>query len=370
MSEAKTPHAVIKVNGKTIADGFNGRLISVQISDKRGITSDTITLELRDGDPFLAIPEKSDIIEAWLGYLETGVAYFGKYTIDDPEIKMKPYTLSINGKGADMRDGLKAQKGRHFDNKSIHEIVSEIAGEHGLSPMVDPEVGSYVYKWVGQQDESDIHFIERLAKRHGAIFTVKDGKMIFAKKGSEKSASGKKLMAFTATPQNTIEGSARVVFSHRSKFKSVKAHKQNRETAERDLFSEESDVDGTADYEIAEPFGDEEEAKIAAKAKGEELKSKTITTSCQIVGDPRVRAGSPFTYQDMRPQIDGIAFNIETATHAISKSGYTTSIDADLNPQKDNEAKKQKKKKARKAKKGKGETPMRDLDWSDLDNKV
>lgn len=359
------PHAIIKVNGQLVADGFNQRLISVSVEDKRGVESDTVRVELRDGNPFIEIPQKGDLMEVWLGYLETGTAYFGKFTIDDPEVKMFPFTMSIGGKGADMHDKLKQQKARHWDNKTVKEIITEIATDNNLEPVIDDTVAGKKYQWIGQQDESDIHFAERLAKRHGAIFSVKDGKLIFAKKGSEKSAKGKDLSPILASPDNIV-GSATVTFSHRSKFKNVKAHKQNKQTAERDLFSEESDVDGTADYEMSESYADDEEAKAAAKSKADDLKAKTVTTSVTLVGDPTVRAGAPFTYKDCRPEVDDLPFNIETASHNISKSGYTVAVDADINPDKDNQ---QKKAKSKKNKGSKGNPKATDLDWSDVEKK-
>jgi len=49
-----------------------------------------------------------------------------------------------------------------------------------------------------------------------------------------------------------------------------------------------------------------------------------------LFGDPRIRAGAPFTYSGVRPGVDGIEFVIETATHTISKGGYTTQVEAKL----------------------------------------
>ena len=360
-----TPYAVINVNGQTIASGFNSRLISVNVEDKSGVTSDTVSIELRDGEPFIEIPKKGDIIEVWLGYKETGVANFGKFTIDDPDISMFPFQISISGKGADMRDGFKSQKSRHWDNKTIKDIMTDIANDNNLEPRIDDEIGAHQYKWLGQQDESDIHFGERLAKKHGAIFSVKDGKLIFAKKGNDKSTTGKELTVVIASPENITNGSAKVKFSYRSKFKNVKAHVQDKNTAKREDVSEESDVEGTADYEIAEPFATKNEAQAAAKAKAKELKSKTATTSVTLVGDPTIRSGAPFKYVNCRPEVDDLEFNIETATHEISKSGYTVSIEANLNADKDNETNKKKSSK----KKNKSGTKTHDLDWSDVEKK-
>jgi hypothetical protein len=49
-----------------------------------------------------------------------------------------------------------------------------------------------------------------------------------------------------------------------------------------------------------------------------------------LFGDPSIRAGAPLVYAGVRPEIDGIEFIIETATHTLSKSGYTTQVEAKL----------------------------------------
>lgn len=71
----------------------------------------------------------------------------------------------------------------------------------------------------------------------------------------------------------------------------------------------------------------------AAKAKADHLKSETIRTSVTVFGDPTIRAGAPFRYVGVRPELDAIEFIVETATHRLSKAGYTTDIEAKLKPQ-------------------------------------
>ncbi|WP_018183974.1 phage late control D family protein [Kaistia granuli] len=328
----KTPVAEIKVNGRPVASLFNERLISVTITDKEGVTSDTISCDLNDGNPFAAIPQKGDTITASLGYLETGLAFFGSYTADDPEVRCLPYGMTVNGKGANVRDQAKQHRSRHWDQKTVKDIVSQIASENGLSPIVDHEIGAQEYEWFGQQDESDLHVVERLARRHGALFSIKDGKLIFAAKGSGKSASGKDLTEVVASPANIVEGTCRTNFAYRNKYKKVKGRIQDRGKAELVEIEIESDVDGTAEYTLPEPYADEGEAGKAAKSKAEALKSETIRTSVTLFGDPSIRAGAPFRYAGVRPGIDELQFIVETATHTISKSGYTTQVEAKLKP--------------------------------------
>jgi phage protein D len=326
----KTPVAEIAVNGRPVASIFNERLISVTIVDKEGVSSDTISCELNDGNPFAAIPRKGDIITARLGYRETGLLDFGAYTADDPEVHCLPYKMVVAGKGTDMRKTPKQHGARHWDGKTVKDILTDIAADNGWTPKIDAKVAGYKYAWFGQEDESDIHVAERLARRHGALFTVKNGTMIFAAKGTGQSASGAALTAVTASPDNIVENTCRTTFAHRNSFAKVKAHAQDRKTATRIDVEADSDADGATDYTLPEAFVDKDEAQKGADAKAKDLKSETIRTSVTVFGDPSIRAGAPFRYAGVRPELDGIEFIIETATHTISKSGYTTEIEAKL----------------------------------------
>ncbi|RRH87426.1 phage late control D family protein [Mesorhizobium tamadayense] len=171
-----TPVVEITVDGKTVSDVFYSRLISVTVTDKEGTRSDTIDLKLDDSNPFAEIPRRGASISVAMGYAETGVQSLGEFVVDEVEIACFPFSLSIQGKAADMRETLKEHKNRHWDDKTVKDIVSEIAGDHGLSPAVSDAVGAHTYKWFGQVDESDMSVLDRLAGRHDALFTVKDGK--------------------------------------------------------------------------------------------------------------------------------------------------------------------------------------------------
>lgn len=326
----KTPAAEISVNGKPVASLFNERLISVTVTDKEGVTSDTVSCELNDGNPFADIPRKGDIITVSLGYLETGVLPFGSFVADDPEVHCLPYKLVVNGKGTDMRAKPKQHGARHWDDAKVEDILKDIAKNHGWQTRIDPRVAGYKYAWFGQEDESDIHVVERLARRHGALFQVKNGVLIFAKKGSGQTAGGAGLTAVIASPFNIVEGTCRTTFAHRNSFSKVKAHAQDRKTAGRKEVEAKSDPNGSADYTLPEPYADEDEAKNAAEAKAKDLKAATIKTSVELFGDPTVRAGAPFHYEDVRPQLDDIEFIIESATHTINKQSYKTAVEAKL----------------------------------------
>jgi phage protein D len=127
-----------------------------------------------------------------------------------------------------------------------------------------------------------------------------------------------------------VVGTCRIKFGNRSKVKSVKGRVQDRDKAKLIEIEVDSDSDGSATHTLPLPYADEAEARKAATAKAKELKRQTITTSVTLYGDPAVRAGALFFYHGVRPEIDEIDFIIESATHRLTKSGYTVDVEAKL----------------------------------------
>lgn len=326
------PQCRITIDGKQVSGVFMERLSSCRVTDKEGAEADSVSIELND-DPPAAIPRKGAIIRVWMGYQETGVSYMGAFTADDIEVALFPHSMSISGKSADLRKKMKETKSRNWDEKSLKDIVSEIAGDHGLAPKIDADIGARMYTWLGQEGESDISLLKRMASRHNALFSVKDGNLVFARKGSGRNASGAPLDQVTITRDNLETGSMRVKFSDKKEFKAVKAEYHDRGEAERKTVEMDSSEDGEATFVIGDVFADQAEALAAAQAKAKDLKREGITASCSVIGDPSIRAGAGASFAVGRVGIDGIPFIIETATHDFSPGGFKTSLDLKLEGQ-------------------------------------
>jgi hypothetical protein len=327
------PIVQLTVDGAPVAGAFYERLISLSIVDKEGISSDTFDAMLNDGPPdFLALPSKGAIVIPSLGYREGGVREMGRFTVDQINAKCLPYSVAINGKAADLRKGkLKEPSERHFEDKTLGEIVEEIAGEAGLSAKVAESIASHPYKWVAQENETPIHFLERLARRHNALFTVKDGNLVFGERGSGESASGAPMGAIIITPPLVIVGSLSFEFNDRSTFGKVAAYYQDRDKAERVEIEVDGDPEGDAVYRIPEPFADPSEAEKAAESKARQLKRGEGSASVAVAGNTAITAGVPLIFDGIRPGLDGVPWVIETATHTYSKSaGYRTQLDMKL----------------------------------------
>lgn len=337
------PTATIEVDGQPVSGAFWERLIRLTVTDHAGKEADTVDMDLLDGDPFLEVPKRGSKVKVWLGY-DKQERYMGEFVVDDISIDCLPYQMTISGRSADVRKKLKQQKSRSFENKTVKEIAEKIAADHGLEAVVSDKVGAAKYEWQGQADESDLHFLERLARRHSALLSFKDGKLIMAERGAGKSASGKDMTVLTIPRNAIVVSSCKVRFGDRGRYKKVKALYQDNGKQKRIEVEVESDPDSDADYTIQEPFGSEDEAKNAAKSKSDDLKSSADTTECKLVGDPDFKAGTPFQYAGVRPVVDDITWTAETVTHDFTPSGgYTVSISGKRKPD-DSEAVKDKKK--------------------------
>ncbi|WP_439616679.1 phage late control D family protein [Shinella sp.] len=325
------PKVEITVDGNPVAGGFYERLVSISVTDKEGLASDTFQMELNDGPPqFLAIPRKGAIVDIRIGY---GAARsLGTYVVDKVVPKCLPYSMSISGKSRDMRSGkLKERKERHWDNKKVKDIVSDLASDAGLSASVDSEIGEHEYEWFGQQDETPIHVLRRLAERHNGLFKVKDGKLVFSKRGSGNAASGSFMGSVVVSPPKIIQGTCTFEANDRTKYQKVVSYYQDKDQAKRVEVEADSDADGDSVYRIAEPYADAAEADKAAQSKAKELKRGEGAASVTVVGDTAIVAGAPLIFEGVRPGLDGVPYIIDTATHSYSKGeGYRTAISAKL----------------------------------------
>jgi phage protein D len=329
------PTLSLTVDAAPVAGIFYERLIALEIADHEGVGSDTFSAELADGPPvFLALPRRGAVVVPTLGYLETGSRSFGRFTVDQVTADCLPYRLKVSGKEADLSAGaLKSPRERHWTKTTLGAIVSEIAGEAGLTPKIAARFTTRSFDWIGQQDESALHFLERLARRAGALFTVKDGNLVFAERGAGASVSGLALPSLLLTPADIVTGSLSFEIADRGKYRKVVAYAHDRDKARRLEVEVDGDATGDGVYRIADPFPSVAEADEAATAKARQLKSGEGRVSVEIPGDVTVRAGRPLVFADVRPGLDGLRFIIETATHRYGKrGGYTVRIDAKAAP--------------------------------------
>lgn len=318
------PIAVVHINGRPISSFGWSRLLNLTLTDKKGTGSDTVALTFTAGRT-VSVPRKKDLIQVRLGYEGQGLAYFGSFEVNDAELACIPYTIDVSGKATDMKSELKTNQSRHWDDNTVGGIFTELAEENGLTPVISGKIAEAKYPYMNMEDESVLHFGERIAARENGLFDVKDGKLIMIDNGAGLSGSGLAVTPLIITPPMSIVGSCRVKFSGRDEHKEVETAYHDKEKAKREIVKAPAGGQEGV-LRLKHAFGNKEEAERAAKSKAKALQRRATSASVTIVGDARARGGAPMRFQGFHPQADGQPFIIETATHNVSKAGWTTAI--------------------------------------------
>ncbi len=338
------PRIQVSVDGVPVSGGFFERLVSLTIFDREGIQSDTIDLVFNDAPPHLQSPRRGAVIEVTILGGSSG-SFAGAYVIDRVEFICLPYTIEVKGHSADLKAGMKTNRTKHWDKVSVKELVQEKADDHGIEAKISDAVSGHVYEWIGQQDESDLHFLERLAKRHGAFFTIKNGVLLWLERGKGEKADGSAIPTVTIRRPVVVERSLRVSETDSDRFATIKAYYRTHHAAAKtdgevatgdevwDILGGEEGTstrqavvikaaeDGAGEKVLKETYGSRAEALRAAKAAKREMERAQIETSCTLIAHPDLQAGQPISYEGIRPQVDGREFILDTVRHSYTKSG-------------------------------------------------
>lgn len=318
-----TPDFKIIAAGVNITPQIADRLLSLSVSDEAGLKSDQVSIELDDRDNAIELPAPGALLAVFMGYKESGLIPMGVFTADEVKAKGPPDTLTITGKAANLGGSIQEQKTRAWDDVTIEQIVAKIAGEHKLTPMVAKKLAQIHFDHLDQTDESDVAFLNRLAKDHDALATVKGQTMLFIERGEGKTASGLKMLPVPITRTGKIRWSMTLIT--RGKFGSVEATWHNQETGQKEKVTagEEKPV-----KKLRHVYGDKAEAQRAAEAKLKEAKRSGTSLSLSMPGNPLIAAEGQVLAIGFRDGVAGL-WSIKTAKHEINGSGFRTSITAE-----------------------------------------
>ncbi|MEZ5723433.1 MAG: contractile injection system protein, VgrG/Pvc8 family [Paracoccaceae bacterium] len=322
------PRVSVTIDGVPLGTDGLKALISVTVTDKEGIQSDAVDMVFNDIG--FAPPRRGAVADIQMGY-GFAMVPVGRFVIDTVRRAKFPGQITVRGHSADLTAALKEEKARHFEKMTVRQIVEQIAGEHGLGTKISDAVSSQFYKWIGQEDESDLTFLERIAERNHALFTIKNGTLLWLKRGSGEAADGATIPPAIILPFSALKGRCEVSETDVDRYKTVKAYWQDHDGAKRQEVVVDADPEGEGELVLREAYQSQEEAEKAAEAKAREMIRGLIETTCAIVGRPALMAGQPINYRFMGPGFDEHDFIAEIVKHVFSKGGgLTTDFQAKL----------------------------------------
>lgn len=318
-----TPDFSILADSTDITAAIRARLLSLSVSDAAGIESDSLELTLDDRDGVIALPRTGAELAVALGYKETGLVRMGLYTVDEIGISAPPRTMTIRARAADLRAGLKRPKTKSWDDVWLSDIVTTIAAEHGYAARVSPAFDSDAIVHIDQVDESDLHFLTRLAGERGAVAKPAAGKLLFVPAGEAKSSSGQQLPVVALAARDIMRWE--VTLAERGKYPAVTA-----KWFDAALAAEQTVTVGSGEpvFTIGRRYPDRAAAGSAAKAKLAAFTRGLATLRLSCPGDGRFLAEGKLTLSGLRSGVDG-DWSMVRVTHRLDTGGYACEIEAE-----------------------------------------
>ncbi|PKA72393.1 hypothetical protein ATI02_5447 [Pseudomonas baetica] len=314
----------ITVDSNDIAQMISPRLMSLDLTDNRGIEADQLSITLSDHDGLLAIPPTGALIRLWLGWSDTGLIDKGTYTVDETEHSGTPDVLTIRARSADLRKSLKTKRERSWSNTTLGGVLGDVALGNGLTSNVAGSLDGLPILQLDQANESDANLISRIGEEFDAVVTVKAGCLLCLPAGGGKTASGAELPHITLT--RTDGDQHRYLQADRDSYDGVRAYFYDVNSAEK-----QHAIAGGGENlkDLRHTYSDRQSALRAARAEFNRLQRDSATLSYVLaVGRPELIPELTYTLEGVKPEIDEIVWYGGNVQHSLSAdSGYIVSLE-------------------------------------------
>jgi phage protein D len=267
-----TPKFRLEANAQDITAIIAKNLTALTITDKDGDEADELSFSVVG---LWSRPKYGDKIKIWIG--EKEAVYFGEFIVQTSE-RTDNNILTITASSADFKE-LKNRRDANYDNMSVSDVVGQIALRYG-APFKCDDDGQVEY--LAQANESDAAFLRRLAKDRDAIFSIKNGTLLFLKRRED----GGDLPAFEVDVRDCIN--LRVKRSDKTQYASAVIVKHDTQTNEP---IEVTVGSGEPALRIKRDFTDEAEAIKKAKSALDKANRGIVSGSVTIVLQPIFAGG-------------------------------------------------------------------------------
>lgn len=322
------PSARIKVNGLEVTTRLMdpddpGRTVleSITVTDEAGFRSDSLDITIDDRDCF-ASAAKGDEIRVWLGYEPTPLN-MGLFLVERVSKTGPRRRMTISAKAAEFTGPIRAAKVRSHHGKTLGEIATAIAAEHGLKPVVAPEIAALVIEHIDQQNESDLAFLQRLATRSGALFKVTDGSLVLARRGSTMVPSGAAIFSTTIRPADVASWDWES--GSRGDYKAVSCSYRDDAKGDRKTVTA-GDPASTLKHRDRRLYGSKAEAEAAAKAQLDDIIRGKVSARIETgLGRPEIFAECEVVLEGFDDEVDG-AYRVKSVRHTLDGRGLRSSL--------------------------------------------
>ena len=336
---AYTPIFEMYKGNENITANFQNRALSIKVELASGNGSqDTCSIIIDDRDWLVATPQVDDVLTISLGYKEVGLAFIGTFEIDEVTFSFPPKQIMIHGNSEGFNSAFKSPQIKNYSGTTVGEILGKIAGDIGLSPIIDPKIAAEKIEYKNATT-SPMHLVGELERRFNGVAKISQGKLSFSKRDSGTSASGAEIPLIVLRKEHFA--SCQVKHKNRSDYtKSVAQYKDKDSNKTIDVEAKSAvegllgQGGGTGDkpFTIKNLFPTKEEAQAAADSQMKALDrtlGEGLFTLAQ--GDPWIKDQNRILVIGTREGIDG-SYVADIVTHEYTRDGaLKTSMKTDGN---------------------------------------
>ncbi|MES2173280.1 MAG: contractile injection system protein, VgrG/Pvc8 family [Pseudomonadota bacterium] len=324
----------VTMDGKDLSDRLRPRLVSLSISEKRGDEADQLDIVLNDTDGQLGIPKEGAVLHVQLGWRQgrdvtVGLIDKGSFKVDDVSHSGPPDQITIKARATDFTSQIRNRHQQSWKNTTLGTVLKGVAGRNGLTLKIAADLASIALPSISQSRESDIAFLRRLGRENDAVATIKDKRLIFARKGAGTATSGNVLP--TLTIRRTGGDRHNWQRQKRDGQEGVTASWHDKKGAKRQTFTV-GKADGAKKLRKIHP--DEASAKRAALAERDRLKRAPATFDMKLaLGRADAIPEARVMVSGYKDEIDATTWLISEVTHRLDKTGgFNTDVKMEIAP--------------------------------------
>lgn len=322
----------VSVGGVDVTGNLTPHLTSIRVHDGAGLASDTAEIVVDDAYGHIRMPKKGDLITVALGWESRGsaVVFAGKIdNVDSEGSRGGGMSLTIEAKSADTDSKIKEGREKHWDDKTLGDVLAEAGQYAGVSMSVHPALASLRRPYWAMTNQSFAAFGQMLARELGATFKIRGDRGVFVPRNEGLAATGGALTPIVARFGAGGNGiSWRITpSSGRPQFQKFSARwfdiPKGKWMRERVEARAEGRAESTDRYSHADSDSAERRSGSAKKGGDREKGGGTVV----IDGEPSAQAEAPVTVIGARAGIDG-SYRADSVEHLYTRGGgYTTTIE-------------------------------------------
>jgi len=334
--QAQVATWTIKIGGTLVSADFMDAMIEAEV-DQSLLLPAMFVIRLNDPDLKWIDEASLDIgkpVEIWADNDgNKGTLIQGEITAIEPRFDVEGDLTTLAIRGYDKSHRLHRGKvTRTFVNQKDSDIVSQLAGDAGLSSDVDTTTGTRDY--VLQYNQTNWELVMELARRNGYWVWVQEGKLCFKKDLPSNGQPPELEWGF-----NLKEFNARINAAQQAEETECKAWdirgKETIESVGKAGTWCEIGMTGSGGDKAKEAFGSArwavvdrpaltvDEAGVLAKAVQAEMDQRFVTAECAGQGNPLVRAGGTVKIAGVGDRFSG-KYQVTRAVHRRMAQGYRT----------------------------------------------